>query len=67
MRSFSSILWVKRFKGFSNAITNNPKNTVKMTIPEKIVYSPKCSDFSPKIPATLYFNEHRHLGYHSFK
>ena len=51
--SLSSAPCVKRFNGFSNAITNNPKATVKITIPVKIVYSPKCSDFSPKIPATL--------------
>ena len=53
MRSFSSTLWVKRFKGLSNAITSDPKATVNITIPVKIVYSPKCSDFSPNIPATL--------------
>ena len=40
-------------EGFNNAITKRPKATVNITIPVKIVYSPKCSDFSPKIPATL--------------
>ncbi len=51
--SLSSAPCVKRFRGLSNRITNNPKRTVKMVMPAKIEYSPNSADFSPKIPATL--------------